>query len=320
MGAPTNTTAAGSGTLADTVKTAYDRAALFAFRASNLFRAVASYKAVNQTHPSNVVTFTKISALANQTSALSETADPSHLTLADATVSITMQEDGATTKNTKKLKLSSFLDVDMVAAYEIARNMEDSLDVIARDVLVAGTNVFYSGNATSRVTVGTDDEIDAENVWRARAELASGNAPPPMGSTDYVGFIHPDVSYDLQIETGQQAWSAPHVYSDPENMYSGEIGRFGGVRFIETANAKVFANASNGSGTDGTIDVYATLFVGLQALGEAVGEAQHLVIAGPFDDLQRFVSIGWYAYLGFGRIREESIWRLESSSTIGANS
>jgi len=43
------------------------------------------------------------------------------------------------------------------------------------------------------------------------------------------------------------------------------------------------------------------------------------VIAGPFDDLQRFVSFGWYAMLGYGRIRENSLTRYETSSSIGAN-
>jgi N4-gp56 family major capsid protein len=165
------------------------------------------------------------------------------------------------------------------------------------------------------VTVAATHTITANNVRRARAFLTGKNTPPPPGSTMFVGYIHPDVGYDLQVESGQQAWSAPHVYSDPAAMYTGELGALGGVRIVENANSPLFVNA----GVGGTVDVYATIFCGRQALGEAVGEAQHVVIAGPFDDLQRFVSFGWYAMLGYGRIRENSIMRYETASSIGAN-
>lgn len=318
MPAPSMTTADGGGTLGgDTVKQVFNRAALEAYRAENVFRAVADVKwdESQDPMPGNPVTFTIISAVAPAISAISETVEPTPANISDTTKNITLAEYGNAFKPSKKFRLTSFLNLDMVIVTEVTGNMEESVDIIARDVMVAGTNVLYAGAATSRVTVATASTLTGNNARRARAVLKGRLAPPPPGSNQYVSFIHPDVTYDLMAETGQQAWQAPHVNVDTGAIYQGEIGSFAGIRFVENANSKMFADA----GVGGLVDVYITLFVGRQALGEAVGEAQHVVIAGPFDDLQRFVSFGWYAMLGFGRIREASLLRYESSSSIGVN-
>ena len=318
MPAPSMTTADGAGTFGgDTVKQVFNRAALDAFRAANVYRSVADVKwdESDDPMPGNPITFTIVSAIAPAITPISETVEPTPGNISDTQKSITLAEYGNAVKPSKKFKLTSFLNLDTAIPREIGAHMEESVDIVARDILVGGTNVLYAGAATSRVTVAATHNLTANNVRRARAFLTARNAPPPPGSQDYVSFIHPDVNYDLQAESGQQAWSAPHVYSDPAAMYSGEIGRLSGVRFVENANAKNFVNAGVGS----TVDVYITLFCGFQALGEAVGESQHVVIAGPFDDLQRFVSIGWYGMLGYGRVREESLVRYEAASSIGTN-
>jgi len=320
MPAPSITTADGAGHIGDTVKEVFNRSAFEAYRAENVYRRVADVKwdEAAGPMPGNPVTFTLITAIAPQTTPLSETVEPTPGDILDSTKSITLAEYGHAVKPTKKVKVTSFLGLDLVAVGEITANMEESVDIVARDVLVAGDNALFAGDATSRITINAGDTLSANNVRRARAYLAGKLAPPPPGSNMYISFIHPDVNYDLQAESGQQAWSAPHVYADPGAMYTGEIGALSGVRFVENANAKIWANAGSGS-PGGLLDVYATIFVGRQALGEAVGVPQHVVIAGPFDDLQRFVSIGWYALLGYGRIRENSLLRYESLSSIGAN-
>jgi N4-gp56 family major capsid protein len=261
-----------------------------------------------------VVVFTKITAKAAATTPLSETTEPTPGNISDTQPSVTLAEYGDGVKQTIKLRKTSFLNIDLAIPREIASQMEETVDILARNVLVAGTAVQYAGAATSRVTVAATHLITGNEVREARANLAALNIPQNAGNL-YEGYIHPFVSYDLQAETGQAGWQAPHVYSDPAGIYSGEIGSFSGVRFIENANSRNFADA----GVGGTVDVYATLFMGQQALGEAVGVGQHMVMSGPFDDLQRFFFLGWYALMGWGIIRQESLRRLESASSIGAN-
>ena len=63
----------------------------------------------------------------------------------------------------------------------------------------------------------------------------------------YVGYIHPDLVADLQGETvgssNIQGWRAPHVYAQPGEIWTGELGAFEGVRWIETPRAPTFAGA-----------------------------------------------------------------------------
>jgi hypothetical protein len=45
------------------------------------------------------------------------------------------------------------------------------------------------------------------------------------------------------------------------------------------------------------------------------------IVRGPIvDTLERFQPVGWYWLGGYGRFREASLRRVESSSSIGANS
>jgi N4-gp56 family major capsid protein len=151
------------------------------------------------------------------------------------------------------------------------------------------------------------------------AQLRKANAATFNGL--YMGFIHPDVSYDLRKETGAASWRDPHVYQDTAGIYNGEIGAFEGVRFIETPRAKIFADA----GASSTVDVYCTHIMGRQALAKAHsasdgnGSVPRIVRGPVVDTLARLQPIGWYWLGGYGRFREASLRRIESSSSLGAN-
>ena len=228
---------------------------------------------------------------------------------------------------TAKLRGTAFLDVDSAAANVIGYNAGDSLDQVVSAVLAGGSNVAYAtGGASapsSRVTMATDDLLTANDIRKQVAALRKGNVPTFNGS--YIGFIHPDVSYDFRSATDASAWRTPANYVDPTGIYNGEIGLFESVRFIETPRAPIFANAFNGSGAAGTGDSYATLIMGRQALAKAFSTqdgngAMPKVVRGNVTDLlMRLMPIGWYWLGGYGRFREASLRRIESASSIGAN-
>ena len=307
---------------------AYDQIAYFALRSELLFDQAADVQPTNQSMPGSSVTFTIFSDLAAATSTLSETADVDPVAMSDSQVTVTLAEYGNTVNTTAKLRGTSFLDVDVTAANVIGYNAGDSIDQVIREVLAGGTNVVYGGGGStdpsSRVTVQAEDIIEANDIRKVTAQLRKANVATFNGY--YMGFIHPDVSYDLRRETGNASWNAPHVAVDTANIYNGEIGTFESVRFIETPRAKVFENASNGTSTTGTIDVYCTHIMGRQALAKAYSQvdgnsAFPKVVRGPIvDSLMRFNPIGWYWLGGYGRFREASLRRIESSSSIGANS
>ena len=310
-----------------TDQAAYDRLAYFALRSELLFDQAADVQPTNQSMPGSSVIFTIFADLAEATSTLTETSDVTPVAMSDSQVTVTLAEYGNTINTTAKLRGTSFLDVDAAAANLIGYNAGDSIDKVVRDVLAAGTNVAYGGGGastpTARVDLAVDDIIEANDVRKQTAALRAANVATFNGY--YMGYIHPDVSYDLRRETGNASWNAPHVNVDTMNIYNGEIGTFESVRFIETPRAKVFADASDGTSTTGTIDVYCTHIMGRQALAKAYSQVDGngmvpKVVRGPVvDSLMRFNPIGWYWLGGYGRFREASLRRIESASSIGAN-
>jgi N4-gp56 family major capsid protein len=304
----------------ESVQDAYDRFAYFQLRDFLLFDQVADVKPTKQAMPGDTVKFTLYDEMAPATSALNESVDVDAVALSDGQVDVVLTEYGNAAMTTAKLMGTSFLNVETDKANLIGWNAGDSQDIIARTPLQAGDNVRYAGQATARNTVIPTDEITAHDVRYVKAKLRGASVAGWFGSM-YASFIDPDVAVDLREETGAAAWRDPHTYSKPDEIWMGEVGSFEGFRFVETPRAPVFADA--GSSTTLT-DVYATLFVGRQALAKAYSSSRSAptakVVVGPVTDkLKRFHPLGWYWLGGYDRFREQSLWRVESAASIGDN-
>ena len=306
---------------------AFEKLAYFALRPEMYFDQFADVQATNATNPGASVKFTVFADLAAATTALGEAEDVTPVAMSDAQVTVTLEEYGNATVTTAKLRASSFLPVDPVAANAVGYNAGLSIDTIARNAVQAGTNVIYAtggtDTATARIDMDVDDTLTAKDVRRAVAQLRGANVPTIGGN--YVGFIHPDVSYDLRGITDASGWRDSYKYTNAMPLYNGEIGMFEGVRFMESARAPIFANAFNGAGAAGTGDSYGTLIMGQQALAKAVsmgGEygSQPTIVYGTVTDvLQRFRPVGWKHFVGYAVFRQEALRRIESASSIGSN-
>lgn len=143
---------------------------------------------------------------------------------------------------------------DLLELTAIDRNVEQctkllgaqagrTLDTITREVLCGGTNVLFApkiaadGTMTEirdRADVTADCRLTTDLVFRAAAQLKSMNANPIDGS--YVAIVHPYVAYDLMRSAD---WIDVHKYADPESLFTGELGKLGGVRFVESTEAKI---------------------------------------------------------------------------------
>lgn len=298
---------------------AYDLMAYYAFRPELYYDAFADVKPTNQSHNGATVTFTIASDMAIASTPLTEKTDVTPVALANTQVTVTLAEYGNATETTALLRGVSFIDLDPVVANTVGFNAGISLDSVAQGVLQAGTQVAWSGAATSRGTVAATHLLVGNDVRKAKAKLRGQNVPTVGGA--YVGIIHPDVAYDFTGASGGANFRDPHTYSSPDAIWNGEIGQFEGVRFIEAPRAPLFAD----SGTPGTVDVYGTLIMGRQALAKAYshvdgnGEAPK-VVPGPVTDvLRRFVPMGWYWLGGYSIFRQTALYRIESASSIGTN-
>lgn len=299
--------------MAGLVKAAYDRYVEFALRSQPLFRNLSDKRPVQQAMPGSSVVFSLYQDLAAATNTLTETVDPNAVAISDVnTVTVTLNEYGNTVLNTRKLGEFAFSDVDPAVANIVAYNMADSIDKIVVSTLVGGTNVLYAGTgntATSGVAAG--DDIDGGLIRQAVAKLRSANAVPREGML-YACYMHPEVAHDLRSETGALSFEDIRKYTDPNvgNILNAVTGVYGGAYVVETPRA---FTANDG---DSSAKVYRTIVAGQQALAEATAVEPGIVIGPVVDKLMRFRPVGWYSLQGWSLYRQESIYRIESTSSI----
>lgn len=187
-----------------------------------------------------------------------------------------------------------------------------TLDTVTRNVLQTGTNVFYcpkgdGTEVTSREALDNTCKLTAKEVKKVAAFLKKVNAPKING--DYVAIIHPFVAYDLQNDP---EWIEAHKYATPENIYEGELGKIGGVRFVESSEAKVYEGG-----------VFGCIFLGANAYGvtEIEGGGLKTIIkqlgsSGVADALDQRASIGWKAIKTAEILLEPYIIRVECKSEL----
>ena len=303
---------------------AFQQLAYFAFRSQPMYEMIADVRSTAQTHNGASVQFNIYDNMAQATSALTEASDVTAVALGDSTVTVTLAEYGNAVITTAKLRGTSFLNVDADAANIIGYNMVDSVDKLVSDVANAGTNVIYSTGSgalpTSRVTIADANTIDTATARQAVAELRGASAPG-FENGNYLGMIHPDVSYDLRALTAVTDVIQFQIRQEGAAVRNGSIGVFGGIEWIENPRAPILDDA----GATSTTNVYQTLVAGRQALAKAFSRAPGFgedpsVVFGPVTDtLRRFHPVGWYHLVGHSVFRQAALRRIESSSSIGDN-
>jgi N4-gp56 family major capsid protein len=240
-------TGAGSTSLGGTsggaglIQQAYDRLIEFQLRATPMLRQIADKRPANQSIPGSTVSLQIFRDLDKQTSTLAETPDIDAIAFGTPFIkNIVLNEYGNAAISTRKIQTFSLAEVDPLLANSMAYNMADSLDEVVQTELQNGTQVYRVGGRTTRSGIDTSDTITAASIRRAVAKLRSNKVVPRKGNL-YYAAVHPEVSHDLRAEVGPSGqtgaaanWRDPHVYSDPSNIWAGEIGSFEGAYFVES--------------------------------------------------------------------------------------
>lgn len=165
-----------------------------------------------------------------------------------------------------------------------------SVDALVRDELATCTNVIYAGGKTARAQLTAADKLTSKELRKAVRTLKKNLAEKFNGY--YVAIVGPDTVYDLQED---DAWVKVSEYQDKENIYTGEVGRLFGIRFVESTEAKIF----EGVGASGA-DVASVIVLGRYAYGltSLKGNKPRVIVktagsAGTADPLDQISTVGW---------------------------
>lgn len=269
------------------------------------------------------IEFRKYSPLAKATTPITEGVTPDGNKLNVTGIQATVAQYGDWIQMSDLLELTA-IDNNVVQATKLLGNQAGrTLDTVTREVLAGGTNVIYAPKVgadgaktevTTRSGLDATAKIDVDLIFRAARQLKAMNANKIDNS--FVAIIHPDVAYDLMRSDG---WVDVHKYATPENIYEGEIGKIGGVRFVETTEAKIWT----GDGCPSGLAVYATLVLGANAYATTEitgGGLQHIVrpVGYGEDPLNQRSSCGWKCTKVTKRLVEEYMVRIESCSSFSA--
>jgi len=160
----------------------------------------------------------------------------------------------------------------------------------------AGSAGWYSSAPTSSQVMTGLELLDTATA------LKVNNAPTTGGY--YTAVADPRVLRDIQNDAD---WISSRHYGDPSSIMKGEVGKYAGIRCIETTNSY---RLDNGSGNQFTYasggDVYSTFVFGDQAYGVVDLASQSpygpkmQIAQGPdkTDPLAQLTTIGFKTYYG----------------------
>ena len=293
----------------DSVILAYDQAFIVASAQEQIMDQFATYKAsIN----AKSIQFAKYPQLALATTPLDEDDDISSVALSDSQIILTPAEYGNVVTTTKLAALQTGGVADLAAARLVGINMARTMDKLAILALDASTNTITPGGAAEAALVA-GDIMTASFLNQVYNKLARESVTPIVEGM-YAMVMHDDVIFDLRNSAGAGSWSDINKYARPEQVLKNEVGMLSGFRIIRDNHSTLTADAGAAN-----VDTYRSYAIGFNAFGKAEAQAPQMVMAGPFDKLQRFVNIGWKSCVQYKIVDQDALYMAITASSVGAN-
>lgn len=235
----------GNAGLSAEMKTFYDKTLIELASPNLVFDQFAQKRPIPK-NGGKSIEFRRFNSLPKAIRPITEGVTPTGSKLTVTPVSATVDQYGDYVELTDMLELTSVDPVVVEATRQLADQAGRTVDTVVRNQIMGGTNVNYcpavdeNGNETeitSRSQINENCKLRVRDVFKAAAQLRAMNAPTIDGS--YVAVIHPYVAFDL-MQDAEGQWVDIQKYAKPENILNGEIGTLGGVRFVQSSEAKIF--------------------------------------------------------------------------------
>lgn len=302
-----------NGQLVQLQLTAFEKRLLSRFRAEATFSKYGMKRQIGR-HQGKAINFRRLEtifpagnagSLANASApdALTEGTYPAEIQATWTSITMTLNQFGQWMKVSDLLETQSIDDVMPEFTEALAESMRDAIDLVTRDVLVAGTNRQYAGISLTRggaSGVGSGMYLNLAELREAKRTLMRANARPIReAGGKYLVITHPDVQFDLEADTNiVTAWQDAGARGMGNQIFDTQFKDLPmGFRVLTTTNARVFASL----GLSGA-NVYITHVLAEEAYGTADYAALPARIikhergsSGIADPLDQAATVGWKA-------------------------
>lgn len=215
------------------------------------------------------------------------------------------------------LTRNSAIEVVDAATEEVQKSLARQVDAVIQTVVNAGTNgVIYAGAKTSRTAVAAGDTLTQTELNKGVAWMRSANAAgvEAFDGDAYVAVIHPEVSMDVMSNSQTGAWQDMARYSSVQEVISGNMKSFRGLRFLDTAHQQYY---------NSTVNVFPTTLLGRNSFGWGYFQEPTPMLVNTPDSnnpLGLFTSISGKVTLGVTRFEDKPgvfrIVRIESATSF----
>jgi N4-gp56 family major capsid protein len=160
------------------------------------------------------------------------------------TVTATIKQYGDFIEISDMLDLTA-IDNNLVENNRLLGNQAgETIDTLTREIINAGTNVQYGAGAKAAryllaggdATWGNNDYFNVECIRQGALNLRNSKATP-VKDGDFVAILHSDSVYCLKKDI---EWQEAVKYQNADKLFRGEVGKYDGVRIVETTEAKIF--------------------------------------------------------------------------------
>lgn len=260
---------------------------------------------------------------------LTEAVIPNGKKMSQVAITITIAQYGDYVAISDMMENHAIDDAKLGALEELGASSGLTEDLLTRNVLLGGTQILFADaiNKTTGAyyeTPATESGLQTDlatyncnltsNVlMKARTQIFKSAKSLKYSGNDYLAVVHPDTVEDLRRDDD---WIGAHKYAAPEEIFSGEVGRLHGIRFLESNLAPVIKKSGQTYATYKTMifakDAFAVLDIeggGMETIIKTPKE-----VGGPLD---QFGTVGVKFQFGARILYQErmlTIWHGSSYS------
>ena len=177
-------------------------------------------------------------------SALTEDADVTPDAIDDYNITLTPAEYGRAVASTQLLRFNSRTRLQNLMGDIVAKDRVNSIDRIIRRTVVGRGSSYPTQTLHVDSSVAMSSLTSTDTVtWAFLNELgmhARASGMEPFDGSNFVAVVHPLLMYDLKNLT---EFKSVGYYQVPDHIYRGEVGQLGGVRLVESHQARVYLGA-----------------------------------------------------------------------------